>query len=126
MMIFVDSENLVCRYQEMIKNHIPRKDGVIHMPDILIWHPTFVFGIGLDEVLRTTYYTSVIGDESKQQEIINKIKSLTFTTHQNSRIPNTLTPKVFKKIKGRKFSKGVDIQLSVDVLNQVHSNNLWC
>lgn len=125
MMIFVDGENLVFRYQAMIsKGWLPRGDDVTHIPDVLIWQPSFAFGIGLDEVLRATYYTYAVGDETKLRSIREVIKNLTFRTHDNSRLPNNLTPQIFKKENKAAKAKGVDIQLTVDILNHVHRNNV--
>jgi hypothetical protein len=62
MMIFVDGENLVFRYQAMIsKGWVPRTDEVTHIPDVLIWQSSFAHGIGLDEVLRATYLLHICG-----------------------------------------------------------------
>ncbi len=125
LMIFVDGENLVLRYQDMIKKGcVPREDNVTHIPDVLIWHPTFSQLVAMDEVLRASYYTYVVGDENKVEEVRNIIKELTFNCHQNSTLPRNLTPRVFKKSKKTARAKGVDISLTVDILTQVHNNNI--
>jgi uncharacterized LabA/DUF88 family protein len=125
MMIFIDGENLVFRYQAMLaKGWVPRQDEVTHIEDVVIWCPRFAHGIGLDEVLCATYYTYAIGDELKLKQIRETIKELTFYPHNNSRLPNNLTPQVFKKESKTAKAKGVDIQLTVDILNHVHRNNV--
>ena len=125
LMIFADGENLVFRYQSMVtQGWVPRSDGVTHIPDVLVWHETFSQGVQLDEVLRATYYTYVVGDETKVRHVQELIKSLEFCGHRNSMLPKTLTPQVFKKPKSSIRAKWVDIQLTVDVLNHVHRDNL--
>lgn len=125
LMIFADGENLVFRYQQMlVQGWVPRSDGVTHIRDVLIWHQTFSQGIFLDEVLRATYYTYVVGDELKVKQVQETIKSLSFLGNRNSTLPMNLTPRVFKKPKASAKTKEVDIQLTVDVLNQIHSNNI--
>jgi hypothetical protein len=74
LMIFADGENLVNRYQSMLeKGWTPRNDNVCHIPDVLIWHSSFSTLIRMDEVIRATYYTYVVGDENRVTEIRNLI-----------------------------------------------------
>ncbi|MFB3073548.1 MAG: hypothetical protein ACE1Z6_00015, partial [Candidatus Methylomirabilales bacterium] len=41
-MVFVDGENLVCRFQEMLRRgYVPRDDLLFHEPDVAVWSPTF-------------------------------------------------------------------------------------
>jgi uncharacterized LabA/DUF88 family protein len=93
MMIFVDGENLVCRYQAMV---------------------------------RATYYTYAVGDDERIEGIKKMIKDLTFAVHRNSVLPNNLTPKVFKKSNRSAKAKGVDIEMTVDILSNVYRDNLDC
>jgi hypothetical protein len=37
--LFVDGENLVMRYQAMVQNGKRPKRGVVHIPDVFVWHP---------------------------------------------------------------------------------------
>lgn len=140
LMIFVDGENLVFRYQHMISHkdrpRIPVKNSILHKPNVYIWHDNFSFDQRLHEIIRATYYTSAFGDDNKIKEAKDDIRKLTFKTHLNSTLPRTFTPHVFKKNKKNNKndsdsdnsyivkSKGVDIQLTVDILNHVHSNNV--
>jgi uncharacterized LabA/DUF88 family protein len=125
MMVFVDGENMVFRYQSMLqKGWVPRDDGITHLEDVLVWHKTFSHLAREDQVLRATYYTYVVGDTNKIRDTRQAIKSLEHKTHRNSTLPNRLTPKVFKKPRSAAEAKGVDIQLTVDVLTHVHSDNV--
>ena len=41
-MVFVDGENLVFRYEEMLrKGFVPREDQLFHEPGAVVWSPTF-------------------------------------------------------------------------------------
>jgi uncharacterized LabA/DUF88 family protein len=126
MMIFADGENLVCRYQRMLKDGLTLKISPTHIEDVLVWSPGFSlrFSDTLHEIFRAAYYTSSVGDDPKIKEIENKIKSLEFKKHRKSSLPNNLTPCVFKKAGRSDKAKGVDIQMTVDILNHVHRDNI--
>jgi uncharacterized LabA/DUF88 family protein len=125
MMIFIDGENLVLRYQEMCeKGWKPRNDNTTHIKDVVIWHDSFSYGAHLDEVLRATYYTSTSGSPETIESIKKTIKSLTFTQHRNSRLPNNLTPRVIHKPDKSRKTRVVDIHIAVDVLGHVYRNNV--
>jgi uncharacterized protein (TIGR00288 family) len=138
LMVFVDGENLAIRYKNMIvdrtikdkkgvektlKARKPRLDGVEYKKDTLIWHETFTSGCQLHEIIRATYYTYVTGDSDEVERVKSVINSLRFSKHQKSVLPDTLTPCVFKK-EGFSKGKGVDIQMTVDILNHVYRNNV--
>lgn len=126
-MVFVDGENLVSRYQAMLdEGWSPRKEGVEHAKDVFVWEPTSVF-VGLNVVLRATYYTYVQGSTEATNDVEKKIKELYFINYRPpgtnfGHLPSTLTPCVFSKPKNRK-AKGVDIQLTVDILTHAYQDN---
>lgn len=125
LIMFIDGENLVFRYQSMLaKGWKPRDDGVCHISDVLIWHSSFSQLLRMDEVIRATYYTYVVGNENRLVEVRNLIHTLQFSTHRNSALPNTLTPIVFNKSGRSTKAKGVDIQMTVDILTHVHRDNI--
>lgn len=129
MMVFIDGENLVLRFQEMLdEQHEPQK-GVVHEKDIYVWQRKTVQP-GLNQVVRATYYTYAFGDEKRIRAVNEQIKGLSFVQYfdpharmASSRLLNNLYPRVFRKLKGKK-AKGVDIQLTVDILTNVYMNNL--
>lgn len=123
MMVFVDGENIVFRYQSMIKKGFKPKNSVKHVPDVYVWCPNTVEP-GLNEIIRTTYYTYVVGDDKRFLDMQTDLKSLTFNSHSDSRMPNNLYPCIFKKSKRSAKSKGVDIQMTVDILSNVYKNNI--
>jgi len=123
-MVFVDGENLVCRYQEMLnQGYVPRDDKLFHDPDVAIWSPSFTHLAQYHEILRVTYYTYVVGDEDRVNSVREALRRLNFTKHMASMLPNSVTPCVFKKDKKTRSGKGVDIQLCVDVLSHVYNGN---
>ena len=128
MMVFVDGENIVFRYQQMLAEGREPDERVVHEPDTYVWMPGCVRP-GLNQVIRATYYTYVSGSEERSKEVSQKIKEMEFNQYsvpgQNapSRLLRNLHPCVFRKIKGKK-AKGVDIQMTVDILTNVYQNNL--
>jgi len=124
MMIFADGENLVFRFQEMIKQGFVQHDGVLHRQDSYVWTSGFSHLALQHEILRATYYTYAIGDAAKMSQVKAELQQLTFLKHMASRLPNNLTPHVFKKENRSRSGKGVDIQLCVDVLTHVYRKNV--
>lgn len=124
MMVFVDGENIVFNYQKLLKEGRISTTAVQHEPDVYAWEPSSILSPGLHEVIRVNYYTYTTGNEERIDKIINEIKSLTFTKHNASTLPNYIYPTVFKKAKKSAQSKGVDIQMTVDILSQVYNNNV--
>ena len=122
--VIVDGENLVFRYQEMLKKgYVPRDDVLVHEPDVFVWSPTFTHLAKNHEILRLTYYTYVTGDENRVNEVRETLRGQKFNTHMASLMPNSVTPCVFKKNKKSASGKGVDIQMCVDILSHVYRGN---
>jgi uncharacterized LabA/DUF88 family protein len=124
MMVFVDGENVVFNYQSLLKEGKIPRDSVIHEPDIYAWEPKSIINPGLHELLRVKYYTYATGNDERITNINNEIKSLSFTKNNDSKLPNNLFPVVFNKPKKSAQRKGVDIQMTVDILSQVYYNNI--
>jgi len=129
MMVFVDGENLVARYQAMLDSGRKPSHEVHHRPNVYVWSPGAVWP-GMSVVLRATYYTYAVGSEEIVLEIANEIRALTYVQynppghHLAPRLGDTLYPKVLRKVKNSRNAKGVDIQLTVDVLSNAYQNNL--
>ena len=128
-MAFIDGENLVARYQAMLSDGRTPTHEVRHRQDIYAWSPAVIW-TGLNVVSRATYYTYAIGSEEIVLEVADEIRSLVFTQYNpigqnlSSRLGDTLYPKVLRKLKRARNPKGVDIQLTVDVLSNTYQNNL--
>jgi uncharacterized LabA/DUF88 family protein len=124
MMIFIDGENLVFNYQATLKNHSSNiNHEVSHLQDIYVWHPKSFVPYKF-EVLRASYYTFAVGTDDYIDSIRDDIKKLTFNKDSTSILPSLLRPYVFKKDKISRKSKGVDIQMTVDILTNVYNDNL--
>lgn len=124
MMVFVDGENLVFRYQEMVRKGFVPRDDMKHEPDVFVWLDGFTQLGQQHELIRTTYYTYVVGDDDRVSAMRNRLRSLSFSKHMASLLPNTLSPCVFKKNQRSRSGKGVDIQLSVDMMSNVFRGNV--
>lgn len=123
MMVFVDGENIVFNYQKLLENNLP-KDSVKHMQDVYAWEEKTIMNPGLHNIIRAKYYTYATGSDEKIDQIKNDIKSLSYQKPNESRLPNHLYPTVFKKSKKEAQSKGVDIQMTVDILSQIYRDNV--
>ena len=121
--LFVDGENLVFRYQDELKSGRVAADGVIHEPDCFVWHPriTHISHFGL---FRVYYYTTVIGDDDRVEEIKQRLSSIVFnaTGPDNIGITGQVVPIVFKKLQKSRKTRVVDIHLIIDVLRYTHLN----
>ena len=128
MMAFIDGENLVGRYQAMIKDGRKPYDRVRHKRDVYAWLPGAIWP-GLHVILRATYYTYCVGDKDAVASISEELRAFEFQQYYvhgqiaTVRLVRTLTPQVFWKPKDR-TGKGVDIQMTVDILTNVYQNNL--
>ena len=103
MMVFADGENLVFRYQDLLLHH----------------------------VIRATYYASAAGDEQRMGKLAEIIRTLQFrqyappgALHISSLLGNKMTSYILKKQNKAQKSKGIDIQLTVDILVNAYQNNL--
>jgi hypothetical protein len=67
MLGFADGENLVFRYQAMVAEGAVPKPDVIHVPDLLVWHPEISESY-LCDIVRISYYQTVAGDAVKIDE----------------------------------------------------------
>ena len=124
LMVFVDGENMVFNYQSTLKdNDRTAAIGVIHNENTYVWHP-HSFDFSGYEVIRVIYYTFCVGDDTKVEEVKSQIKKLSYVKDQNSVLPTYLRPSVFKKSKQGKKTKGVDIQMTVDILSNVFYDNV--
>jgi len=128
MMAFIDGENLLFRYQEMLKKGMIPRDDIVHKKEAIVWSKNTIRPFW-NVIKRATYYTYIIGDDEKISEINKLIKTLVFNQYhvynmrQPIKIPEHLTPCIFKKHRNKK-AKGVDIQMTVDILTNIYQDNL--
>lgn len=76
-LIFIDGENLVFRFQEMLGSGRVKTSDTVHIPDAFVWHPKISEWSEMD-VIRVSYYTSVQGDDSKLADISRRISETWF------------------------------------------------
>ncbi len=127
MMVFIDGENLVMRYQAMLEKGFTPTLDVVHVRDTFVWHPKALRVLFFD-IVRTTYYTYVVGTDEYLKEISDEIKKFTYTCKPDpSAVQDTnhLYPKIFKKNKQSAKRKGVDISIAVDALILGEAFNLF-
>lgn len=124
MMVFIDGENITFSYQRLLdKNHSP-KNSVKHSENVYVWEENSIQFPGLHNIIRANYYTYATGSDENIKEINTEIKSLFYRKHTDSPLPNYLYPVVFKKEKKEAQSKGVDIQMTVDILSNIYRDNI--
>ena len=132
-MFFIDGENLVMRFQNMKKQDRKPKDGCIHIENTFVWHSDIIPN-EIRDIFRVSYYTSGVGDEDKLTEIKQKIKAVKYDylgplysslgglSHQ--KYSGQLFPRVYKKTKQSERSKGVDINITIDMLDYARLENV--
>lgn len=117
-MLFVDGENFTIRAQKVAEaNDIKLTEGSHYMHDVFVWLPGLAATQDTTQgylrlqpqATRSFYYTSVLGDEQRLQDVRRKLRELGFN------------PEVFKKSKDK--AKGVDIALSIDLLLNASANS---
>jgi len=116
---FADGENLVFRYQDMVKKGaIPKKD-VVHVPDLVVWHPDITEAY-LSDIVRISFYQTYCGDDPKIEWAREQIKAIEYTYSLTSESEDdtrgSLVPHVFKKEGRSAKTKSVDISLTIDML----------
>jgi hypothetical protein len=120
-MLFVDGENFTIRGQEVAKlEALQLVVGTYYRPDVYIWFPGIPATANLmgdaclklqPAAVRSYYYTSISGDEKLLFQVRDELFGLGFH------------PEVFKKERGSRRAKGVDISLSKDLLSHAYLNN---
>lgn len=130
MMIFIDGENLVCRYQSMLKKGLIPQPGLCHESDIYVWSINGLRVPSGHEIIRAYYYTSLVGDDVRVSNVYSALKKLAVSSSvQDSTVlysesKQNLYPVIFKKPGNSKKTKVVDIQMTVDILTHVYQDNL--
>lgn len=128
MMAFIDGENIVARFEATkAAGRVPYQ-RVRHKKDVYAW-VEHAIDPALNVVLRATYYTYTTGGVESVEQVATEIQSLVFRQYDvieqqfAQRLGNFLHPQVFAKTKNRS-GKGVDIQMTIDVLTNVYQDNL--
>ena len=132
-LIFIDGENLVFRYKEMLAaGGVPRPDN-IYIEDCFIWNQR-VLNDHIWRVKRLSYYTSVIGDDDRVRKVREQISSTKFecTTDRNTGVTSIrngqIVPFVRKKNARSRKESICDIAISVDIMRACyrdHAETVW-
>ena len=123
--LFVDGENLVFRYQDELKAGKKPADGVVHEPDVFVWHPG-VATISHFHLFRVCYYTTVVGDDAKVVDAKEKLARVVFRAQSGpqAQISGQIVPVVFKKPERSRKTRVVDIHLVIEVMKYAFSNTV--
>lgn len=121
---FIDGENLVLRYQAMLRNgRVPYEDNV-HVVDAFVWNNQLL-GASIDyDVIRATYYTSVAGGTERAPELRATIQKQMYACGERSRYWQRLNAAVFAKSTQDKKTKLVDMRICVDALANTMNRNM--
>jgi uncharacterized LabA/DUF88 family protein len=120
---FIDGENLVSRYQDMLKDGRVPNDEVIHIHDVLVWAPRCTANFYVD-IARISFYQTVVGDYDKLNSVKESIRSVSYKYDESEDAEGhgILQPRVFKKQSRSAKTKSVDINLTVDVMRHALSS----
>ena len=124
---FVDGENILLRYEAMLKNGAKPKQSVIHIPNLLAWSPEITTRYRGD-IRRISYYQTIVGDEIALDIAKSKVSEVKYQFYSNYVGPRfssgydsqgTIYPKIYKKSSKSTKTKSVDINITVDTLRCV-------
>lgn len=129
--VFIDGENILNRYQAMMREGKIPQDNVIHAENKYLWTKqgvTYPERIGSQdlvfanyEIIRAYYYIHYSGDDTYEQGLHTSLKDISFWAR--NRYPQ-LTPKVFKKARRSTNVKGDDIDLTVTALHHAYNKHM--
>ena len=90
--------------------------GVAYVPDSFVWHAGITRWTEMD-LVRVSYYTSVVGDDEKVSEVVRKISATRFSCKASGKIGSaSIIPRVSKRPRGTRKEKTVDIAITMDVI----------
>lgn len=124
--VLVDGENLVMRYQEMLQAGRKPIEGVIHIDNTFVWHPRLLECLGGKDLVRIAYYTTVVGDDNRVEEVKEVISQAAYEgcLLNGEEWVGTLVPYVYKKSRKGAKTKSVDINLTIDALRYVYGESI--
>jgi uncharacterized LabA/DUF88 family protein len=125
-MVFIDGENLVIRYQDMINKGKKQKLHTKHHKDVYVWNDEMIPSEEID-LRRVTYYTSAVGSDDYITKLREEIHSFGYrfrgqpdTFHGETRYQEQygyVVPKLYKKPAKKQRSRQVDINITIDILS---------
>jgi uncharacterized LabA/DUF88 family protein len=123
LMTFVDGENLVCRYQEMLDSGCAPRPGVAHERDVYVWNPTMTLRRHW-QVVRTYYYASVVGSDTIVQNVRTTLRQTQFAADAFQSPFAWLYPVLYNKPKNSRKESIIDVQLVTDMLSHAYQDNV--
>lgn len=121
--ILVDGENLVFRFQQMVKDGYAPRPDIIYDPELIVWHSQMFAMWGVDN-FRVNYFISVIGGNDVLDSARNAIARIHSTQTGNYYQGCQLTPCVYKKPKKSQKSRLVDINMTVEAMRMAYSDQV--
>lgn len=113
---FVDGENLVLRYQAMLQAGRVARPEVVHVPDCFVWSAGATKWTVMD-LVRVSYYCSVVGDDQKVAEIVRRISETRFECSSAEYSGSAkLIPRVHKKPSNSPKTMVVDVDITTDLM----------
>lgn len=112
---FVDGENLLWRYQALLKNGLVPKSGVVHNADSFVWCESVLEATAMD-LVRITYYTSAVGGQNVIEALEARIAAQSYQESTSALGFLQLVPRVFKREKRETATRVVDIAITMDVM----------
>lgn len=128
-MFFIDGENLVLRYQEMLTKGYEPNPSILYEKNVYVWHRD-VIRANVGNIIRVNYYTSAQATEDKIYSFTEDMKKIEYNYqgppvgtggrlggihHEN--IKGHIVPHIFKKKKKSVKSRIVDINITIDMLH---------
>lgn len=123
--LFLDGENLVMRFQDLVAAGAVPDSRVVHIRDVFVWHPNIIRWHNLRKVIRVGCYTSVVGDDDRIVEVRKTISKTEFSSDSDDGgMPGQVVPIVFKKQARSQKTRNVDIQIVIDVMRYAFTDEI--
>lgn len=122
--LFIDGENLLVRFEAMLKEGRRQTGGTEYKEKEYIWHPNFQ-SIHKIRPYRILYYNAMQGSEEKIENHRRELASLVYATNTpDFKEKASVTPRVFQKGKNKTKTKSVDINLTTDLLRHAMNGSI--
>jgi len=123
-LILIDGENLLVRYEAMLKKGSKPNGVVVHRPGEFVWSPTITRHAHM-EVIRVSYYTTYVCDDKQFEDLKNEIASenYDFRTTDSDGV-GAIVPHVYKKQARGTTTKSVDINICIDALRHTYNKTI--
>ena len=123
-MAFIDGEDLVSRYQAMIREggRFPSR-RVAYEPDVFVWS-TGLFSDHVGTLVRVTYYTSAYGSEDRLNSFRDRIQELRYASSSTTaRNTSPVQARVFPRLPDSPKSRSIDVNMTIDSLRHTTYNS---